>query len=226
MLHQTIRKDDAWTLPMPDVRGWQVQDAAGRPMGRVEDVLADPDATRLIALVLTSGREIPANAFETGDHVVQLNDEVPAEGATPRSGAASTTREAPMGFERDFRDHFARNYAAGRYEDYAPAYAFGRQQAQEARFAGSTYGRAEEALRSLYEQHYGGSFDAVGGAVRYGFEAAQKAGATDTSEKATLYSRDDVQFRHGEDEMDAPQARETAKGMQVNPPHDEKSAAP
>jgi hypothetical protein len=53
-----------------DWRGWPVQDAAGTPMGRVDDFLLD-DANQVVSIVLSTAREVPIDAvIVEDDHLV------------------------------------------------------------------------------------------------------------------------------------------------------------
>lgn len=79
-----------------------------------------------------------------------------------------------------FRNHWQTNFgnSGGRYEDYAPAYRFGSQMRNDARYNQYQWNDAEPDLRSGWEQQYGKSdnstWDRMKGAVRHGWDRVTK----------------------------------------------------
>jgi uncharacterized protein (TIGR02271 family) len=95
-------------------------------------------------------------------------------GAANRS--AVTTGAPTVGtprseYDSDFRNHFAATYPAGDYEDYAPAYRYGSDIANDTRYRGREYSEIEPELRDDYSRRYPNSaWERVKDSVRYGWE--------------------------------------------------------
>ncbi|HEX3685003.1 MAG TPA: YsnF/AvaK domain-containing protein [Bryobacteraceae bacterium] len=82
-----------------------------------------------------------------------------------------TTRSA--NYEDDFRRDFQSRYASagGNYEDYAPAYEYGYQAANDARYQGRSWDEVESDLRSDYGRRYPNStWDRIKDSIRYGWD--------------------------------------------------------
>jgi len=62
MTHERFSESDTWELANPedDLRGRNVLDGEGAPLGRVEDMLVDTATQSIDAIVLEDGRRIPA----------------------------------------------------------------------------------------------------------------------------------------------------------------------
>lgn len=72
-----------------DVRGWPVEDEAGRALGKVAEMIVDTEEERVTLLRLDTGRELPVADVSLLDHRVLLGR--PAGSAvtpTPERGAA------------------------------------------------------------------------------------------------------------------------------------------
>ena len=70
-----------------DIRGWQVQDPAGRRIGTVEELMVDTDAERVATIVVDSGESYPVEDISLGDHVVLIGYELGNGAAAARHGA-------------------------------------------------------------------------------------------------------------------------------------------
>lgn len=55
-----------------DIRGWTVYDEAGLAVGEVDDMIVDTDTEYVTALVITGGRQIPADLVTIGEERVIL----------------------------------------------------------------------------------------------------------------------------------------------------------
>lgn len=58
--------------PEQDIRGWEVKDASGTTIGRVDDLLVSTDTELVEVIRLSDGEEYPASEIELGDRVVRL----------------------------------------------------------------------------------------------------------------------------------------------------------
>ncbi|HEY7211165.1 MAG TPA: DUF2382 domain-containing protein [Bryobacteraceae bacterium] len=73
--------------------------------------------------------------------------------------------------DTEYRRHFAVTYPAGDYEDYAPAYRYGADIANDERYRGREYNEIEPELRQDYGRRYPESaWERVKDAVRYGWD--------------------------------------------------------
>ncbi len=88
-----------------------------------------------------------------------------------------TTATGPTGaagnYDADYRKHFASAYPAGSasYNDYAPAYNYGSQVANDPRFKGRSYSEVESQLREDYGRQYPNStWEKMKDSVRYGWD--------------------------------------------------------
>ena len=206
MARLLLSESDDWALSFPkehDVRGYEAVDESGNPTGRrVRDLVLDPDAERVGALLLDDGTESPAADVSIGDGVVYLTH-TPGEGAAARrdaGGAGGALRRGagdasaalglggttagglPGGMTGDddayYHAHYAEAYAVtGRpYDDLAPAYRYGYERGGHASYVGRAYGDAEADLRRDYETHHGASaWEQVKDAVRVGYERVRRA---------------------------------------------------
>jgi uncharacterized protein (TIGR02271 family) len=76
-------------------------------------------------------------------------------------------------YNDDFRRDFETRYAGsgGSYEDYAPAYTYGYQAANDPRFQGRNWDEVESDLRTGYGNQYPNStWDKVKDSIRYGWD--------------------------------------------------------
>lgn len=72
-----------------DIRGWTVYDEAGVAVGEVDDMIVDTDTEYVTALIITGGRQIPANLITIGDERVTVRGGAAQFDATPDSTAAA-----------------------------------------------------------------------------------------------------------------------------------------
>src|ERR671933_104028 len=65
MAHQPLSQLDDWELVHPDqdLRGRQLLDQSGTPLGTVRELIVDTDEERADAIVLDNGAEYPARDF-------------------------------------------------------------------------------------------------------------------------------------------------------------------
>lgn len=61
--------------PRQDCRGWPVTTTEGRDLGRVEELLVDPDRDRVAMLRLIGGYLVPVESVALRDNVVVVRDE-------------------------------------------------------------------------------------------------------------------------------------------------------
>lgn len=106
---------------------------------------------------------------------VRVVEEVPARPYSVASGPARTvsTSTVPLADEADFRRHFESHAGTGGtdYADYAPAYRYGYEAAQNTRYLGRPFEEVEPELHAEYvKRHPGGAaWDRVRDSVRYGW---------------------------------------------------------
>ena len=98
----------------------------------------------------------------------------------------STVVEVEKGRDRETRSdnvdsryqtHFQQNFAANgsRYEDFAPAYAYGSQLRSDGRYANSDWATVEaDAQRDWSSRHPGTAWYQVKSAVRHGWDAVTR----------------------------------------------------
>lgn len=171
--------------PEQDIRGWDVIDASGSKVGRVDDLLVSTD-TELVELIrLSNGEEYPAREIEIGDRVVHLRrnratgtgDSEPVvkvyddarvrrtQGETGAAGAAGATAAgtgARTGADYDahrddFRGHYKSHYgsAGNDYDYYEPAYRHGYSYASNDAYKGRDWNTVEPEMRRSYEERHG-----------------------------------------------------------------------
>jgi hypothetical protein len=168
-----------------DLRGWEVRDAKGQPIGTVGDMIVDTDAQRVDTLVLEDGSTFraadahladgvvyvdsygaPAHARPYGEgHSVRRAEDAGSAAAAPAAGAAAgaaagtaapaTTDRAYTDHEDAFRHHYRDAYGDLDYADYAPAYRFGYDMAYDDRYSGRDFDAAEPELREAYYRRHG-----------------------------------------------------------------------
>lgn len=170
MAHRILRPDDPWRYTSgdrPDIRGWRVEDASGRPLGHVGSVVVDTEEDTIESIYLGPNTRFDAGAIRLGEGVVHLNVDV--ELPEPAPPAAADFDD----FGDDFRRHFEATYAGSDrdFADYEHAYWFGRSMAHQGDLAGLPYERAHDDLHAIYElRHRGRRFEDVQEAVRHGYE--------------------------------------------------------
>lgn len=167
-----------------DIRGYNVVDANGQPVGTVASMLLDTDRELVTTLVLDNGTEIAAADVTIGESVVYLDAAaVPgdvAEGVTVFDEAGHIVRRESVDdaefdtYADDFRSHHQTTYGtAGRaYDDDLEAYRYGFTSAHADPYRNRSYGDAETDLRTGYAA--GRDYDADREAVRYGYSRAQR----------------------------------------------------
>jgi stress response protein YsnF len=98
--------------------------------------------------------------------------EVRVEGINAEN-AAGGSPAAQSDFDDDYRRDFQTNYASsgGSYDDYAPAYRYGYQMANDPRYQGRNFDDIESDLRSDYARRYPNSgWDRFKNSIRYGWD--------------------------------------------------------
>ena len=173
-----------------DIRGYQVVDSTGQPVGIIASMVVDTDAELVSTLVLDDGTEIPTSAVTIGENVVYLGTAL--DGAEVRDGVTVfddggrvVRREHVAnvnesfdtdfeGFGDDFRAHHTATYgpADRAYTDDLGAYRYGYTAAHEDPYRNRAYMDAETDLRTGYTANR--DFDADREAVRYGYDRAQR----------------------------------------------------
>ena len=88
-----------------DLRGWKVQDATGRTLGKVAEMLVDTDKERVTTLLLDNNAEYSIEDLELGDHVLLLTlqgqaNVVPLDADVVNSGKVVGTAQATGDNER------------------------------------------------------------------------------------------------------------------------------
>ena len=182
-----------------DIRGFNVVDGNGQPLGTVASMLLDTDKEQVTTLVLDDGTEVAVKDVTIGESVVYLDGASASPGleagATAAAGASGgSAREGVTVFDDtghivrreslaagdfdvhgdDFEAHHATTYAAGgrSYGDDAEAYRYGFDSAHSDSFRNRSYSDAEPDLTSGYTP--GRDFGNDREAVRYGYSRAQR----------------------------------------------------
>ncbi len=88
-----------------DLRGWKVQDASGKNLGKVAEMLVDTDKERVTTLLLDNNAEYSIEDFELGDRVLLLSlrgqaNVVPLDGNDATTGKLASPAESPSHAER------------------------------------------------------------------------------------------------------------------------------
>lgn len=107
---------------------------------------------------------------ETVRDTVRRND-VEVENLTGKNAQTSATGQTYN--DDEFRSDFSSRYAAsgGKYEDYAPAYRYGSDIANDPRYKGRNYSQIESELRDDYtRRNPNSSWDRVKDSIRYGWD--------------------------------------------------------
>ncbi|HLH05395.1 MAG TPA: DUF2382 domain-containing protein [Bryobacteraceae bacterium] len=102
------------------------------------------------------------------------------------TGTTAAARSATTGvndYDTDYRRHFAATYPVGDYEDYAPAYRYGSEVANDPRYRGRSYDEIEPELRQDYARRYPNSaWERMKDSIRYGWDKVTgKAHSASTS---------------------------------------------
>ncbi len=78
MAYVELSKTDDYELTHEDqdVRGWEVRDAAGKPIGRVDDMIIDTEMERVDRIRLDNGTTVLAKDIFIGENTVYLDEVV------------------------------------------------------------------------------------------------------------------------------------------------------
>lgn len=194
----SINKSDDWHVEhdRQDIRGWEVQDASGKKVGRVRDLIANTDSGLVEAIVLDNNEEHPASTIDIGygDKIVHLASTHAAEHVKERPESApqaygdARIREwkhgEGKGFARtepSFRAHYRETYGDSdrEYGDYHGAYRMGYDYGIDERYKGREWDAVEGDLRKDYERRHGErTWDRGKEAARYAFTQARSATST------------------------------------------------
>jgi stress response protein YsnF len=104
---------------------------------------------------------------DTVRHTEVRVEGIDAENARGTTGAGTTN------FDEDYRRDFQTNYAGsgGTYDEYAPAYRYGYDMANDPRYRGRSFDEVESDLRSDYGRRYPNSaWDRFKNSIRYGWD--------------------------------------------------------
>lgn len=176
-----------------DIRGFNVVDSNGQPLGTVASMLLDTDKEQVTTLVLDNGTEVAVKDVTIGENVVYLDganatsDAMAGtsggsvrEGVTVFDDSGHIVRRESVGagdfdaYGDDFRSHHETTYAAGgrAYDADADAYRYGFDSAHGDAYRNRSYSDAEPDLTSGYTpgRDYGNDREAV----RYGYSRAQQ----------------------------------------------------
>ncbi|WP_144139070.1 hypothetical protein [Paraburkholderia sp. BCC1884] len=132
----------------------------------VNDPVIDP-------LVGDVGRSAVAAGSMPGSGAIMRPSEVVSEAAQPTAGLGGQMPNEYLEYEEDFRSHYDEQYAAenSRYEDYVPAYRYGAEIGQDARFRDSAWDDVEPEARRKWETTSPDStWERFKLAVRHGWE--------------------------------------------------------
>ena len=166
-----LRKDDAWLdeLPIPDIRNWRVLDQDGNEVGFVQTIVVDRQNNAFEAVLTGANDRFGAKDIEIDEGFVRVTHAL-----RRRTDDVRGRDEPGRDFEESFRRHFEANYAGEEWDNFLPAYRFGREMASDADFAGRSFRRAEEDLRARYVSKRARSpFESVRAAVQYGYGLAR-----------------------------------------------------
>lgn len=74
--------------------------------------------------------------------------------------------------DQEFRDYYTKTYgSSGNYQDYAPAYRYGYEMANDPRYRGKDFSQVESDLRTDYGRRYpNNTWDKMKDSVRYGWD--------------------------------------------------------
>ncbi|HLT45860.1 MAG TPA: PRC-barrel domain-containing protein [Rubricoccaceae bacterium] len=163
-----------------DLRGWEVRDARGQPIGRVADLIVDTDAERVDTIVLEDGATFRAADVSLADDVVYVESYGAPAHARPYGAGHEVHRAEPLApavaataapppevaerahdrgvfadHEELFRRHYRDAYGDLDYADYAPAYRFGYDVAYDDRYTDRDFEAIEPELREAYYRRHG-----------------------------------------------------------------------
>lgn len=185
-----------------DIRGYNVVDGNGQPLGTVASMLLDTDREQVTTLVLDNGTEVAVKDVTIGENVVYVDgvssgmdaDTMAGAAAGAAAGATGGAREGVTVFDDsghivrresvgagdfdaygdDFESHHQTTYgASGRpYGDVSDAYRYGFDAAHGDTNRNRSYSDAEADLTSGYTA--GRDYGADREAVRYGYSRAQR----------------------------------------------------
>lgn len=93
-MHGNLSRLHKWRLDdkSEDIRGWPIHDAAGRPLGRVDELIVDTERKHVTEVVLSDGRHIPAHDIDIGNHELTFVSSG-SQGAAPRTEERMTGAE-------------------------------------------------------------------------------------------------------------------------------------
>jgi hypothetical protein len=138
-----------------------------RPMvDPVNEPVRDP-------LVDDAGRSALAAGSMPGSGAVMQPSEVASEAGQPTAGLGGQMPNEYLEYEEDFRSHYDEQYAAdnARYEDYVPAYRYGAEIGNDARFRDRPWDDIEPEARRHWETTSPDStWERFKLAVRHGWE--------------------------------------------------------
>ncbi|CAE6932103.1 hypothetical protein R69927_07215 [Paraburkholderia domus] len=140
---------------------------AERPVfGPVDEPVVDP-------LVSEAERNAIAAGSMPGSGAIMRPSEVVSEAGQPTAGSGEQIPNEYLEYEEDFRAHYDEQYAAGngRYEDYVPAYRYGAEIGQDARYRDRPWDDVEPEARRHWETTSPDStWERFKLAVRHGWE--------------------------------------------------------
>ena len=103
---------------------------------------------------------------------------------TPSAGFSNDRFDSDDDFDRSYQTHFSQNNPTGSYEEYAPAYQYGRHLANTGI---GDWDSNETTYRMDWESRNPGTWDKVKSSVRHAYDSAKNAvtGGSDNN-RATL----------------------------------------
>ncbi len=118
------------------------------------------------------GKDATERTETIRDNVRRTEVEVEQLGAD-RSGS----RSGYTGDDAAYRNHFQSNYATtgAAYNDYAPAYQYGSELANDPQYRSGDWDTTEAAVKNNWSSRGRGTWDEVKGAVRHGWESVRNA---------------------------------------------------
>ncbi len=78
-------------------------------------------------------------------------------------------------YDTEFRSHFSSNNPGGNFDRHAPAYAYGKQLANDPAYSGGDWNSNETSYRSRWEEKNPGTWDEFKSSVQHAFEKAKNA---------------------------------------------------
>ncbi|MFM0502310.1 hypothetical protein [Paraburkholderia caffeinilytica] len=117
---------------------------------------------------------IAAGSMPGSGAVLQPSSEIVPEMGQPAAGSGAQIPNEYLEYEEDFRTHYDEQYAAEntRYEDYVPAYRYGAEIGQDARFRDRSWDDVEPEARRHWEttSQDSSTWERFKVAVRHGWE--------------------------------------------------------